>query len=271
MPKSKPAATNTSVIERQARAIRSSQVLGKYASAFREMINVRVRSKPSIRKLLKLNDDSDWGFLTAAMDIIDDASAAISNVEHFGLDGPTKYDEIGEKYLRLYGLLSAIYNQQRAVIRMCKIMKVSNPSRIKDAFDDLTITHLRHKLAAHSVGYANQRTRGIEAYAPVRIGFGEFQITLMSYTALSTPYEKANVLQVLHQHTELMISTMDQLVERTIKHLFGGEAGRHKRFTQELRDLRLERCGGLVVKAPGALKIIIAPADPNSTSLRRTD
>jgi len=74
------------------------------------MINSKVwGSKNSIKQLLKLNKDADWEFLTAAMDIVDDASEAIANVQQFGLSGPTKYDDVGEKHLRLYSLLSETY------------------------------------------------------------------------------------------------------------------------------------------------------------------
>src|ERR1700758_4341697 len=95
---------------------RMSRELGfllKYASLFREMVNARVQgSDRSLKDTLRLNAEADWEFLTAAMDIVDDASSAIQHVQTYGLDGPTKYEDIGEKYLRLYGLLSATYIQQ---------------------------------------------------------------------------------------------------------------------------------------------------------------
>ena len=52
--------------------------------------------KSSIKHLLKLNKDSDFDFLIAAMDIIGDASEAISHFQQFGLSGPTKYNDLGE-------------------------------------------------------------------------------------------------------------------------------------------------------------------------------
>ena len=92
-------------------------LLHKYTSLFRRMINTRIKTDKdqSIRNLLRLSTDSDWEFLTTAMDIVDDASTAIDHVERFGLGGPTKYNDVGEKYLRLYGLLSATYIQQQSI------------------------------------------------------------------------------------------------------------------------------------------------------------
>jgi hypothetical protein len=44
-----------------------------------------------------------------AMDVIGDAALALKNFLRFSLDGPTRYEDLGERYLRLYGLLSATY------------------------------------------------------------------------------------------------------------------------------------------------------------------
>jgi hypothetical protein len=56
-------------------------LLEKHGSTFRRMISSKVlNSRGSIEKLLKLNQTDDWNFLTAAMDIVGDASAAISRV-----------------------------------------------------------------------------------------------------------------------------------------------------------------------------------------------
>jgi phage FluMu protein gp41 len=77
--------------------VNALDLLHKYAVTFRKMIQVKVLGgKISVKRLLKLNSDSDFDFLIAAMDIIDDASAAISHVERFGLSGATKYDDFGE-------------------------------------------------------------------------------------------------------------------------------------------------------------------------------
>jgi hypothetical protein len=65
------------------------------------------------------------------MDIVDDASAAIDHVERFGLSGSTKYDDIGEKYLRLYGLLSATYIQQQSIGTIFRIMNLPDPKALK--------------------------------------------------------------------------------------------------------------------------------------------
>src|SRR6266436_9218228 len=161
-------------VARRKTMARELLLLYKYASLFRELINSKVRSSNgSIKKLLRLNDESDWNFLTAAMDIIDDASSAISHVQEFGLGGPTKYNDIGEKYLRLYGLLSATYIQQEAILTIYRIMNVPNLKATISRFDGLDIRSLRHKLSSHGTDYRDRLTGAKEAYVPLRLNLAD--------------------------------------------------------------------------------------------------
>jgi hypothetical protein len=101
------------------------ELVEKYAIAFRDLINAKVwTNRNSIRKTLCLSKDEDWSFLCVSMDIIEDACSAIDNFLTFGLNGPTKYNDIGEKYLRLYGILSSTYIQQEALLKLFQLMNV---------------------------------------------------------------------------------------------------------------------------------------------------
>ena len=71
-----------------------------YSDAFRDLVNDRVGWKGDPAKKLRLSSEEDWSFVCVAMDILGDASVALANFLACGLDGPTKYDNTGEKYLR---------------------------------------------------------------------------------------------------------------------------------------------------------------------------
>lgn len=87
-----------------------NSVLESYASAFRDLVKERIWGEgESAAKALRLKDDRDLDFVCVAMDVVGDASLAIGSFLRFSLDGPTRYEDIGERYLRLYGLLSAAY------------------------------------------------------------------------------------------------------------------------------------------------------------------
>jgi hypothetical protein len=151
------------------------EALDTYAKAFKELVNERILGgTKSIKELLCLNKKDDWGFLCTSMHIVGDASTAIQNFLHFGIDGPTRYEDVGERYLRLYGVLNATYIQQQAILKLYKLMNVPNPKDAKEKIEALRITEVRHKVGAHSVNYQNSNTSSIESFVPVRISLSGF-------------------------------------------------------------------------------------------------
>lgn len=140
---------------------RKLDLVESYGSTFRDLINEKVQpTKLSIREVLKLSKDEDWAFLCTAMDIIGDACLAIDNFLRFGLGGPTKYNEDGERYLRLYGILSATYIQQEAVLKLYQLVNVPPTLKEgKDMIDALEIRLLRHKLCSHSTNCYDKNSR----------------------------------------------------------------------------------------------------------------
>ena len=89
------------------KAVASVETVGRYAEAFRDLVNAKVWGRnASPSKALRLNNEADWEFICVAMDVVGDAVLAIQNFLAFSVDGLTKYDDVGERRLRLYGVLN---------------------------------------------------------------------------------------------------------------------------------------------------------------------
>lgn len=245
-------------------------LLHKYASTFRKMIQAKVSGgKGSIKRLLTLNKDLDYDFLIAAMDIIDDASAAIFHFQQFGLSGPTKYDDLGEKYLRLHGLLSSAYIQQQSILTIYRIMNLPDPKKMRARFEVLQIRKLRHKISAHSTDYQNKDAGVKEAYVPLRFDLGDRNIAAVRHTS-PMRHEKVNLSDAIESHTRLMIDVVDAIIAKAIRTFFKGHHKKQREFLDELSDLRIEKAGGLVFKGPkGAHKIIVTFVGSKSSPTRR--
>lgn len=249
--------------------ISAIDLLNKYDSALRKIIETKVsRGKGAIEQVLKLNSPVDFDFLIAAMDVLDDASAAVSHVQRFGLAGPTKYNDLGEMYLRLYGLLSAAYIQQQSIIALFRILNVPNLKKTKALLDALQVRELRHKLAAHSGDYLNKGGKK-EAYVPLRFDLGSWMVTAVRHTH-PMDHEKVDIREAIEVHLRLIIDSMDQIVEKAIGTLFKTDASRRAQFGERLRDLRIEKSGGLVFEGPsGGPKIritFVGPADSSKSA-----
>lgn len=234
-------------------------LLGSYISAFRDIINAKVQpAKLSIRETLKLSKDEDWAFLCAAMDIIEDGCAAIDNFVRFGLDGPTKYNEVGESYLRLYGVLNATYIQQQAVLKVYQLINVPPTlTEAKDAVADLEIRHLRHKLASHSTDYRDEGSNSTRAYVPVRLDLTGFRCR---YTDIQdNKSHDVDLGKAINEHVETMIEMLDRASHKAIETLYKGQERSKERFdlSGRLEELRSIRRGGLVIQLPGGAKVIM--------------
>lgn len=235
----------------------SVEVLDAYGSAFRDLINAKLlfSDDSSVRELLRLSKDADWNFICAAMDIVGDTCAAIRNFLQFGLDGPTKYNDVGEMYLRLYGVLNATYLQQEAILKLYKLTQVPNHEQARDKIQSLRVREVRHKLGAHSTDYKSGRTKKVESYVPMQVSLSGFNCEYFNNETLSS--ERVDIRECINQHFEVLVDLMDKVYEKTIKTLYRGQTKKLEEFMDKLKDLRIAKDGGSVIDLPGGEKIVI--------------
>jgi hypothetical protein len=236
-----------------------TEVIEKYTQVFRELINNRIRPDDAvIREVLRLSKEEDYAFLCVSMDIVEDACEAIHSFQKFGLNGPTKYDDVGEKYLRLYGILSATYIQQEALIKLCQLMNVP-PSlkKIRELVGGLLIRSLRHKLCSHGTNYYDKKSDSIQAYVPIRVDLNDFNCTFAKNGRGNQ--ETINLEKALDEHLDMVIELLDKILEKSIETLFKGQetSKNFLRFSEKFDDLRILRNGGFVQQLPDGTKIIV--------------
>ncbi|MBS7807499.1 hypothetical protein [Variovorax sp. PCZ-1] len=235
-----------------------------YCDSFRELVNDRTGWKENPAQRLRLNSDNDWSFVCVAMDILGDASLALHNFFKFGLDGPTRYDETGEKYLRLYGLLSAAYIQQQAALKLHKLMNCTAQKDFKNQVDKLEIRGLRHQLASHSLDCLDLDDKIISAYVPVRFDLRGFNCTvaenrgdrLVSY----------DLREAVTAHCIFLLDLLDAIYEKSYKTLFKSETARLTIYQGRLKELRVIKAGALILHrgSPNSPRIVLVAATPNS-------
>lgn len=232
----------------------SLKTLNLYAEAFRDMVNARVgwREEPGMR--LKLEKELDWSFLCVAMDILDDASLAIGNVLKFGLDGPTRYDDSGEKYLRLYGLLGATYSQQRAALKLHKLTNCPNINGLPEKARGLKATVLRHQIVAHSLDNLDENKQVSAAYVPVRIELGGFNCTVTQNRG--DTFEPHDLREAIREHCDFVVEVLDEAFEKCAGTFFKNDKARRAEHLSKLQELRGIREGDFLIEA-GPVRIVI--------------
>jgi hypothetical protein len=255
------------------------EILLEYNSAIRKLVNSKVGKTEGIRnpsestlrwikRQFRFNKEEDWGLLCASMILVEDTSLAIQNFERFKLEGPTKYEDLGEKYLRLYGLLNAIYLQQWAVQRMYGVFQVPRLGVLKAEIQALRITELRHKLASHTLNYRDIRAGKVDWFVVSQNDLAGTKAAFMSF--LTDQYEKVDLLELVQQHLELMTASLDKVFEKAINTVYKTSQEKHKAFLEELKLLRAQVSGDIVVSLPEQGKVLrFGPANKKKSNKQR--
>ena len=104
-----------------------------------------------LTKKLKFQNSHDFDLYRACIDQTEDAQYAINDFNKNGLS--TKSGEIGEMYLRLYGVLNSCYLQSSCIIDFVRLFNFTNQKEVKADLKSLKIIEIRNKIASHSTNY----------------------------------------------------------------------------------------------------------------------
>jgi hypothetical protein len=233
-----------------------NQILQLYADAYINLVNDKHPStNEDIKSSLILNKKEDWEFFCASMKIVGDTCLAIDNFLRYGMDGPTKYQDEGEKYLRLYGLLNATYLQQNAMSKLYDINQFFDVKEIKEKIYKLKIREVRNKIGSHSTEYRISKQE-VRSFVPIRVYLSDFSCKYFNNETHED--NDVDLKGCLKEHSALMIDILDKIYEKSIKTFFDGNQEKMGEFSQKLADLRLEKNGSLVIKSNnGNQKIVI--------------
>lgn len=108
----------------------------------------------SFRKSLKFDKQTDWKKYRACIDLFEDAEYAILSAYMFQLgELKNKNGDFGEKYVRLYGILNAVYLQISSIVGLAKLLKYPNPKNVEKEFKSLSVFHFRNVAGSHTVNF----------------------------------------------------------------------------------------------------------------------
>ena len=115
--------------------------------------------KTDILDFLDVNSGKPYAFIIDSLYLLEDTQLAKHNFYEFGVSGPTKYQNFGEVYLRIYGLLNACYLQQQAIVEIRKNLNLPLNNEELKQVKGCSIFDLRNTFAAHTVnrGYGNNK------------------------------------------------------------------------------------------------------------------
>ena len=139
-----------------------------------EEINIKIKKK------LKFQHECDILRFRSCIDLIEDTESTITHFSTFGLEKFNKRTgkNFGEMYIKLYGILNAIYLQLNAIIEIYEICKIPNKKDIVSKFRNHRIFELRNIMGAHTSNFEDKSD-----YMPPNFNHNSFRITQMQLNA----------------------------------------------------------------------------------------
>lgn len=242
-----------------------AKALYDHVDFFRDLVNGRLAKGPKedesfseyAKRSLKLNDGKDWNFICSGMDLIGDTSLSLDHFLRFGMEGVSRYNEVGEKYLRLYGALNSTYIQQEAVFTICKLCQLPEQSTFRDRLDKLEIRDIRHKLGAHSIDYIDKQKEEVLSFVPVRFDMGGLHLNYINNNDLSQ--RSVNLLSGINEHLDLMSDIIYATLDKIKKTLYKPNPDKIEEIDKGLEELRVKRVGGHVFDHEDGTRVIFSP------------
>lgn len=133
-----------------------------------------------IKKKLKFQHECDILRFRSCIDLIEDTESAITYFSTFGLEKFNKRigKNFGEIYIKLYGILNAVYLQLNAIIEIYEICKIPNKKDVVSKFRNQKIFELRNIMGAHTSNFEDKSD-----YMPLNFSHNSFRITQMQLNA----------------------------------------------------------------------------------------
>ena len=160
-------------------------------------------TKP-IKQFNLLKNHKLWNQLCSSLDVIEDSDLALSAY----IDSKFEGDD-GEKYLRLYGLLQALFLQQGAVKNLSESLELPNDlstySKLKEIRD----------IRNDSVGHPTKRGRNDKSYHYIsRISITKSKFQLISYYENSkTIFRDILVIDLIKEQRKYLSKILKKIIK----------------------------------------------------------
>jgi hypothetical protein len=186
-----------------------------------------------IKERLCFDNDNGWKFLVSSLDIIGDSQFAITSFQNYKVENGKKFNT-GENYLRLYGILSAIYIQQQAIIKLSDLFKTGNLKKIKTKFNELEITNLRHYISAHPINFRKNEVV-IESFRIDRNSLNDNGIFIIRDQ--SNKGKTFNIYNLLNDHILQAEECLKTISKKMISNCYQTDRIKFEKFNSKLEEI----------------------------------
>lgn len=206
----------------------------------------RTEGKPfleTVTRRLKFQNQDDWITLCSLMDVLGDTELAKENFLTYDLSGPTKIKDYGEQYLRLYGILNAIYLQKTALIEFVELIKLGDKKSILKKIDSLKILELRHIVGAHTVDFLDNGKKN-----PHQFQRGSLDNNRPIATSdAKGNYKEYDLKKLLHEYDKFAETLLIAATDKFIKTVYKNGGDKLIKYKERFKAIEDQKAGHIVV------------------------
>lgn len=189
---------------------------------------------------MKFDDKNGWNVLCSLMDVLNDTELAKENFIKYGIGGPTKISDIGEQYLRLYGITNSIYLQKSAVLAFIELIKLPNKKKETKKIEQCGLIEFRHIVGAHTVDYLDGESKN-----PHQLQRALIDIHDIVTSDSNNNYRKFNLKELLEEFNEVIEDVLIRSTEKFIKTVLKNGGQKKELLLKKIDALKLIQRGGI--------------------------
>lgn len=161
-----------------------------------------------------------WNIILNSYYIIDDTELAKSSFKKFELQGPSRHQDIGERYLRLYGLLNSVYQQKLAIDNLMEVFKLPKQSEFSKKLNKNELLILRNKIGAHPSNYKHVKEDSEHKFDVYEISRPDLQADRIKLLRNQNHFEDYNLPNAIKEFDKLIEEILCEITGKIIKKLF---------------------------------------------------
>ncbi|MEM6844631.1 MAG: hypothetical protein AAF632_20610 [Bacteroidota bacterium] len=211
-----------------------------------------------LSRKFKLDHQYSHKIIDSCRVLLEDTELAINDFDKYGLQGPTRVSSnMGERYLRLYGILNAVNLQKSVLSQLYEVFKIEGKKRVIQELKQLPIIKLRHKAGSHAVDYIEDGIKDYFILAQMTIeDKGERLLIVGQKSSAQT----INLDYELRQFKELYHKYMHELLDKVTSKVLAKSSLVYKDFQIYLSMVDKQIQGNMVsMTANGEFLVIRMP------------
>ncbi|AZB18455.1 hypothetical protein EG352_12005 [Chryseobacterium indologenes] len=186
--------------------------------------------RDDVKKFYGFEKKFGWNIILNSYYVINDTELAKASFNKFGLQGPSRHTDIGERYLRLYGLLNSVYQQKIAMDNLMEVFKLTNYKKLSKELAECNLITLRNKIASHPSNYMDIQTDSEHKFDVYEISRPDLQIDKITLLRNQNHFENFDLVNTIKEFDNKVEDILQLITEKIIKKIFNNQGKHYEEF-----------------------------------------